>query len=147
MEDPLYSLFMKYTDKTDSCWLWTGNKTKSGYGRFGFNYKTYSAHRYSYIHFKGQIPDNMVVRHICRNKCVNPEHLELGTHKQNTEDRKRDGTYQYGEKNPRVKLTKEQVEEIRSIFPNKTISQLAKDYNITWTQIKNIVTFKSWNLE
>lgn len=63
------------------CWLWIGNKDSKGYGRFwekamdGF--RKVLAHRWSYQHFSGPIPDGLVIDHLCRNRsCVNPDHLE-----------------------------------------------------------------------
>jgi hypothetical protein len=144
MANTILDVFLSKIEKTDSCWLWKGSKNIHGYSRFIHNYKYYSAHRFSYLHYKGEIAENLVVRHKCKNKCVNPDHLELGTSQQNTQDRKRDGTYQDGERNPHAKLSKEQVLEIRNIFPEKSIAQLAKEYKVSWTQIKNILIFKSW---
>jgi hypothetical protein len=140
-----YDKFISCVEKTDSCWLWKGSKTITGYSRFEFNHKRYSAHRFSYSHYKGEIPDNLVVRHKCKNKCVNPDHLELGTHAENTQDRKRDGTYQYGDKNPRAKLSEEQVKQIREDFPDKSLEDLSEEYKVCTKQIKNIISYKCWN--
>ena len=66
-----------------NCWQWTAAKCL-GYGRFGFNKKTLLAHRISYTLIKGEIPRGLVLDHICRNtSCVNPEHLDIVTHKEN----------------------------------------------------------------
>jgi len=76
--------FYDYIEKTNSCWNWTGPDRPNGYGRFCVLYKTYSAHRFSYLLFKGQIPEGLSIDHLCRNrKCVNPDHLELVTTKEN----------------------------------------------------------------
>ncbi len=69
--------------KTDSCWLWTAGKYPNGYGSFQSQY----AHRVSYQMHNGEIPKGQIVRHTCDvRECVNPEHLILGTHKDNTHD-------------------------------------------------------------
>lgn len=74
-------------NRTDTCWLWTGNKLPHGYGLFGGKTSHRYAHRYSYAKFKGPIPDGMFVCHQCDEpSCVNPDHLFLGTQKTNMED-------------------------------------------------------------
>lgn len=75
--------------KTDSCWLWTGSVNRKGYGQISTKRgnRPLQAHRFSYrIHF-GRIPSRKMVLHKCDNpSCVNPDHLFLGTAKQNTDD-------------------------------------------------------------
>jgi len=68
------------TDKTGECWNWKNNIKKNGYGTL-----TVHAHRLSFLIFKGPIPKGMVLNHKCKNrKCVNPDHLEVVTIKENT---------------------------------------------------------------
>ena len=71
----------------NSCWEWQKSLTKSGYGRFAVHPKTYRAHIVSHLLLKGEIPEGKFVCHSCDNpKCVNPEHLWLGSAKENTRD-------------------------------------------------------------
>lgn len=73
--------------KTDECWIWTGAKSSSGYGHLNINKKTIKAHRYSYEMFFGKIEHDKIIMHKCDTPlCVNPEHLSVGTKKENSAD-------------------------------------------------------------
>lgn len=78
--------FWSFVDKSQDCWEWQGCKG-NGYGRFGLNYKVVPAHRYSYELTHGEIPEGLMIDHICHNRaCVNPAHLRLADKKQNAEN-------------------------------------------------------------
>lgn len=71
-------------DAATGCWLWRGAKQKSGHGCMTVNSAPRGAHRVSYEIAKGQIPPGLDLDHLCRNpSCVNPDHLEPVTRKEN----------------------------------------------------------------
>ena len=77
--------FWEKVEVTESCWLWTAGITHNGYGKFGERGKTLRAHRVAYERYIGKIPDGFILDHLCRvRRCVNPNHLEAITHKENT---------------------------------------------------------------
>lgn len=77
---------MGYTSRQpDGCILWTGAKTRSGYGKVTVNFRSYGAHRFFYESLVGKVPDGLQLDHLCRNRlCVNVKHLEAVTAKVNT---------------------------------------------------------------
>ena len=82
--------FMKFVNKTEKCWLWTGARFRAyngDYGAFSLAGRPQRAHRVAYLLFKGEIPKRLHVLHECDNpSCVNPKHLFLGTHQDNMTD-------------------------------------------------------------
>ncbi len=70
--------------KTDSCWEWQGSLSE-GYGSFRFRRQYFKVHRFAYELLLGPIRVGFEIDHLCRNRrCVNPAHLELVNHRENT---------------------------------------------------------------
>jgi hypothetical protein len=85
----LTTRFINKVEFTDTCWIWKGavRGSKMKHGVLRRNKIYYAAHRWVYLRTRGPIPDGLVVRHKCDVPvCVNPQHLELGTQKDNIHD-------------------------------------------------------------
>lgn len=143
--------FWRKVVKADGCWLWTGSKTKQGYGRLqagGKGSATISAHRLSYEIHHGDIPDGLVVMHKCDcPSCVNPDHLTVGTHKDNTADMIRKGRQviapALGEANPRSKLTADMVRYIRA-NPHRGHKDLADEFGLSPNAVRGVRIGRTW---
>lgn len=109
--------FEKKVIKKEGCWEWVGCKTRTGYVLIRNYDKKISAHRSSWIIHNGLIPEGMCVLHKCDNRiCTNPEHLFLGTHKDNMSDREMKGRGQKGITHNKCKLSENDVIEIRKFI-------------------------------
>lgn len=144
--EPLNQRFWKKVNKTKSCWLWTGSKVTNGYGCIWLNGKAKQAHRISYeIHF-GSIPKNGCILHKCDTKaCVNPNHLFLGTQKDNMQDRNNKNRQAFGERSGSSKLTESEIMDIRSrpIYKGSQTA-LAKEFKVSSRQISGIINREYW---
>ena len=80
----LERFFEKFAHTDAGCWTWTGAKQPRGYGLLEIGNTAILAHRFSYEHHVGPVPDGLELDHLCRNtSCVNPKHLEAVTHREN----------------------------------------------------------------
>lgn len=78
-------LLKLYVHKTETCWEWTGAIAMNGYSKTKLNFKYTSGHRAFFEHYKGPISPGLQIDHLCKNKrCVNPEHLEMVTPRENS---------------------------------------------------------------
>lgn len=82
-EERLLNLSMP--EPNTGCWIWFGDSVKGGYGRSSVASKKKLAHRLSYETFIGPIPEGLTIDHLCNNtSCINPQHLQPKTQKDNT---------------------------------------------------------------
>ena len=129
----------------NGCVHFVGHRNRDGYGRMSYKRKFQFAHRLSFICHIGEIPVGLHVLHRCDNPpCINPEHLFLGTHADNMADRTRKGrgADRRGVNNVLVKLTENQVIEIRA--STKRQRELAVEYGVSLIQISRIRLRKRW---
>ena len=130
-----------------SCWLFTGCVNNTGYGQIRHNGKTMLAHRVAYELITGEEP-NGVLLHTCDTPlCCNPEHLTVGTQRDNLQDMRNKGRgvnppHVPGEKCGMSKLTDTKVKEIRS--SDLTQRQLATIYGVSQTTIGKILRRETW---
>ena len=129
----------------DECWEWLGSCQPSGYGQVRDPaLKTMiTAHRRMYEIVHGPINDRFkLVMHTCDNrKCVNPAHLRLGSHKENTQDMRQK---QRARGQPR-KLSDEQVAKIRELWLEFSVSQkqLADAFGVNPSVVSRLLGRKS----
>ncbi len=84
--------FWDSLDKTGDCWLWTGNTNAEGYGATGYHGKAWGTHRLAWYLTNGEIPAGMLVCHKCDcPPCCNPDHLFIGSYKDNVSDSQNKG--------------------------------------------------------
>ena len=85
MKIPFMDRLMEKVSKTDAgCWLWTGHCYGNGYAAMSWQGRQQLLHRLSYEQLVGPIPDGMEIDHLCRKRnCVNPEHLEPVSRREN----------------------------------------------------------------
>jgi hypothetical protein len=136
------------------CWEWAGGeKNQEGYGGFYLRQinNTVNAHKLSFLlaHNFGlnDIPSGIVVRHKCNNpKCARPEHLALGTHKDNSQDMVAAGNSVRGPRNSLAKLTWEQVNGMREMWSTgeHSYGHLGRVFGLSACQVRVICRNESW---
>jgi len=136
-KDNIEERFWEKVDKTDiyGCWLWNGCIKETGHGRFVTLEKLDYAHRFSWELHYGKIPKGKWVLHKCDNgKCVNPDHLFLGTNIDNIIDMNK-------KHRGRNKLNVEQVREIRRKYVRRKVTyvMLGEEYGVSKQVIGDLI--------
>ena len=93
---------LPYINKTNDCWEWGGALNSKGYAICGYQGRQWRVSRLVYTLTKGPIKESLFACHKCDNpRCVNPDHIFIGTQLDNITDMKRKGRGNYvGRKNP-----------------------------------------------
>lgn len=126
------------------CILWIGSKKPSGYGQIHTADGLLYAHHVAWRFANGPIPQGMVIRHKCDVRdCINPDHLEIGTHADNVADKVARGRATNGERSNLTKLTAAKVLEIRR-RSDETPKSLGDEFGVTASNIVAILKRKSW---
>lgn len=136
-----------WTEDTETgCWVWqrscSTGQGRRRYGKLRVNGRTVSAHRYSFERRYGKIPTNNVVMHTCDNEqCVNPEHLQIGTHSLNRKDCVDKGRAHFNEK-----ISAKIAEQIRKAYigTHRTQIEVAQMFGVSQTQVSKICLRQCW---
>lgn len=147
--------FWNKVKKTDTCWNWTGAK-RVGYGAFKIDRKVFSTHRLVWQWENESIPEGKFVCHHCDNRaCVNPDHLFLGTARDNIIDAIKkgrlsqlDGSNGFKKGNiPKTrKINNEIADKIRIEYSNKSTNyrELGKKYGLSRQSICDIINLRHY---
>ena len=148
---PILQRLMQRSIRQGECLIWTGARNNCGYGLIRFNGKSCTVHRVSFTVHKGEIPAGMVIMHACDNRlCVNPEHLSIGTHSDNTRDMDSKARCKRtkGSQHHKATLTEEAAAEIRRRYKpycraNSTYA-LAREFSVSQSTIKAVLQGTTW---
>lgn len=132
-------------ESTDTCWEWPKSTGSHGYGQLMIDKIPHTSHTLSYRFHTGEIPAGMVVMHSCDNrKCINPQHLLLGTHEDNIRDmwskgrQRPNSVLPTGDAHHNSRFTKVQQEEILQNFAGQSFRSIAKDLNCSHKLVSKI---------
>jgi hypothetical protein len=139
-----------YINTKTGCWEWQKYLNRCGYGQISYRGNHARAHRISWIVFKGDIPEGLCVLHKCDNpKCINPDHLFLGTRKDNNDDMRlkgrRNDVGAPGIRARHAKFNDEQILNIRT-YENtwKNCEILGKQFDVSPNTIYRILKRETW---
>lgn len=130
----------KHTSGPNDCWEFNGRRNKAGYGRLGYNYKTWSTHDLAWTLTNGAIPEGQAIKHSCENPpCCNPAHMSL---REMIGKRKAKPYLILGLPD----LTEDDIRELRRLYEEDrwTHSRLAAKYKLNTSSVGLIVRRVTW---
>ena len=142
--------FWSKVEKTESCWNWKAAKSKAGYGVFhlGRGLGTINSHRFVFQMKYGEIHKGLFVCHTCDNPaCLNPDHLFLGTQKDNMMDMVKKGRANpmKGEKNHWTTITEDMARYIKNkVLEGIKVIDIHRETGVNYNIITDIKRNKSW---
>jgi hypothetical protein len=137
---------MARVEVVGECWLWRGYTLSTGYGQITYKGRKVLLHRAMYEVANGPIPPGLDVCHSCDNPpCVRPEHLWLGTAKDNVRDCIEKGRWLNGEANPQAVMTEDNVREIRArMAGGQRLYEIARGMGLRASSVRNVYYGRSW---
>lgn len=146
--DPVERLWVR-SEWHGTCLIYTeGHESKSGHVQMGYLGGYQGVHRVAWAVVHGPIPDGRVVRHKCDTpRCINVEHLELGTVADNNQDRDSRGRHVPlpGVSNGFARLNVEQVQSIRRrLATGESTYTIARSLDVSQATIWNISAGRTW---
>lgn len=128
------------TNPQSGCWEWV-RFIQRGYGQINRGGVKWGAHRWIWTQVYGDIPKGLYVCHTCDNKkCINPEHLFLGTQLDNMKDMYAKG--RQGRKGRYTTLSPELIYKIRDeLGKGAAISDISAQFSIPWCTVNDIGRF------
>lgn len=130
------------------CWEFKMKPMASGHCRMMIDGKPILVHRLAYELWVAPIPEGLLVRHKCDNPpCMNPDHLEPGTHQDNRDDVMLRGNpiFKRGEDHYAAILDEDKVRSIRSLYANGSRqTELSKMFGVSNGAIRKVVHRISW---
>lgn len=160
--------FWNKLDRSGNCWIWTGCVRPNGYGLSLFEGKNQGTHRIAWQIVNGVIPAGMLICHHCDVRlCCRPDHLFLGTQKENMQDCKTKGRFvqnplprfygdsnvsrqhpellPHGEAHHSAKLTESGVQAIRFRHTQGTsMGKLAREYGVSVQTVSRVIHRTLW---
>lgn len=138
-------LLTKIKVDDSDCWIWFGGDN-GRYPIIRYKRKNFFAHRLSFELFKNQKIGDKFVCHTCdKSLCINPDHLFLGSHKDNMKDASSKKRMAFGEKHYQCKLKNENIKEIQILAKcGLSQSQVCEIFGISQTDVSAILRKKNW---